>query len=152
MYSFCLYLFENPSGRCQWMTPEKVLMGRVKVLLMYLLSADSFSSSRLCFDLVLFWRQYPGSTHGVISMLKCKEFRVRHHMNKNEQCLHIKLSHLVWWVWMQISPLNIRENPAGVFVETYGERSFLQRLDLKVMCSYGRDLMIDIWNVNGWTK
>lgn len=36
------------------MTPEKVLMGRVKVLLMYLLSADSFSSSRLCFDLVLF--------------------------------------------------------------------------------------------------
>lgn len=54
---------------------------------------------------------------------------------------------LTWLVWSHSSPLNISENSAGIFIKTYVEGSFLQRLDLNVMCSYGRGLMIDIWNV-----
>lgn len=55
--------------RVRWLhyCPEKVLIGKEKVLLKNLLSPES-SSIRLCLDL-LFGREYPGSVHGDTSML-----------------------------------------------------------------------------------
>lgn len=65
-------LYHEFESYCHCSMPQKVLIGSVRVLLIYLHSGSP-PSPKLYLDFVLGWWEYPGSKHGETSMLWAKD-------------------------------------------------------------------------------